>query len=205
MSKHFTVKAILVLLLLLTLTACASVASFSRPTNDFTINPDIKLAKVELPQVELPMPLLEVEIMPVPVKALHERARIAFTPAETRCMAQAIYYEAKGEPLTGQVAVGYIVLNRIADGRFGRDICSTVKQKTRGRCEFSWYCTNHRIRNQEAFARAERVALQVMRRELDNPIDNRLFFNAHLRGTRYVNEARIGNHRFFRSFAVARL
>ena len=205
MSKHTTVKVILGLLLLFTLTACASVASFSRPANDFTINPDIKYAKVELPQVEFPMPLLEVEELPVPIQALHERARIVITPAETRCMAKAIYFEAKSEPFVGQVAVGYIVLNRIADGRFGHDICSTVTQKTRGRCEFSWHCTNYRIRNQEAFARAERVALQVMRRELDNPIDNRLFFNAHLRGTRYANETRIGNHRFFRSFTVARI
>ncbi len=45
---------------------------------------------------------------------------------ETRCLAIAIYYESKGEPLDGQLAVAQVVLNRVEAGRFGDGICSVV-------------------------------------------------------------------------------
>ena len=45
---------------------------------------------------------------------------------ESRCMAGAIYFESKGEPLTGQLAVADVILNRIRSGRFAGTICSVV-------------------------------------------------------------------------------
>ncbi len=45
---------------------------------------------------------------------------------ETRCLATTVYYESKGEPLSGQLAVAQVVLNRLGDGRFGQSICSVV-------------------------------------------------------------------------------
>lgn len=44
-----------------------------------------------------------------------------------KCLATAVYFESKGEPLEGQLAVAQVILNRVEDGRFGRDICSVVK------------------------------------------------------------------------------
>ena len=46
---------------------------------------------------------------------------------QERCLASAVYYESKGEPLNGQLAVAQVVLNRVANGRFGQDICAVVK------------------------------------------------------------------------------
>jgi spore germination cell wall hydrolase CwlJ-like protein len=43
------------------------------------------------------------------------------------CLATAVYFESKGEPLDGQLAVAQVILNRVEDGRFGRDICAVVK------------------------------------------------------------------------------
>jgi hypothetical protein len=43
------------------------------------------------------------------------------------CLASAVYFESKGEPLDGQLAVAQVILNRVEDGRFGRDICAVVK------------------------------------------------------------------------------
>ncbi len=45
---------------------------------------------------------------------------------EARCLASTVYYESKGEPLAGQLAVAQVVLNRVANGRFGGDICAVV-------------------------------------------------------------------------------
>jgi hypothetical protein len=46
---------------------------------------------------------------------------------EMLCLATAVYFEAKGEPLDGQLAVAQVILNRVEAGRFGRDICAVVK------------------------------------------------------------------------------
>ncbi|MGL6044241.1 MAG: cell wall hydrolase [Sandaracinobacteroides sp.] len=47
--------------------------------------------------------------------------------AQMKCLATAVYFEAKGEPLDGQLAVAQVILNRVENGRFGRDICGVVK------------------------------------------------------------------------------
>lgn len=46
---------------------------------------------------------------------------------ESQCLATAVYFESKGEPLDGQLAVAQVIMNRVEDGRFGRDICGVVK------------------------------------------------------------------------------
>lgn len=48
--------------------------------------------------------------------------------AELRCLAGAIYYEAKGEPLSGQLAVAEVVINRARSGRFPKSLCGVVTQ-----------------------------------------------------------------------------
>lgn len=45
---------------------------------------------------------------------------------ELKCLASAVYYESKGEPLDGQLAVAQVILNRVENGRFGRDVCAVV-------------------------------------------------------------------------------
>lgn len=43
------------------------------------------------------------------------------------CLAIAVYFESKGEPLDGQLAVAQVILNRVEDGRFGQNACAVVK------------------------------------------------------------------------------
>lgn len=47
--------------------------------------------------------------------------------SELECLATAVYFESKGEPLDGQLAVAQVIMNRVEAGRFGPDICSVVK------------------------------------------------------------------------------
>lgn len=49
------------------------------------------------------------------------------SPALT-CLAQAVYFEARGEELAGQLAVAQVVINRAESGRFPRDYCAVVRQ-----------------------------------------------------------------------------
>src|SRR3546814_1535281 len=48
--------------------------------------------------------------------------------AEQECLAGAVYFEAQGEPLTGQLAVAEVVLNRAASGRYPTTLCEVVIQ-----------------------------------------------------------------------------
>ena len=47
---------------------------------------------------------------------------------QAQCLATAVYFEARGEPLEGQLAVANVVMNRAASGRYPSDWCSVVKQ-----------------------------------------------------------------------------
>ena len=65
------------------------------------------------------------------------------------CMAVNLYHEAGNQSMIGQMAVGQVVLNRVADKRFPNTICEVVKQAVtykksdkpiRWKCQFTWYC-----------------------------------------------------------------
>lgn len=62
--------------------------------------------------------------------------------SEAHCLAQAIYYEARGEPLPGQIAVAEVVLNRKDSKRYPDTICAVVFQNEhrKNRCQFSFAC-----------------------------------------------------------------
>jgi spore germination cell wall hydrolase CwlJ-like protein len=47
---------------------------------------------------------------------------------ETNCLATAVYFEARGESLEGQLAVARVVMNRASSGRYATDWCGVVKQ-----------------------------------------------------------------------------
>jgi spore germination cell wall hydrolase CwlJ-like protein len=61
---------------------------------------------------------------------------------ELWCLAEAIYFEARGEPERGQLAVGRVVINRAESGRYPDSICGVVYQNAhkRNRCQFSFAC-----------------------------------------------------------------
>ena len=65
------------------------------------------------------------------------------------CMAFNIYHEAGNQSMIGQMAVGQVVLNRVADDRFPDTVCEVVKQAVtykntnkpvRWKCQFTWFC-----------------------------------------------------------------
>jgi len=63
------------------------------------------------------------------------------TQKEVMCLAENIFFESAHEPLSGQVAVAMVTLNRVNHDQFPNTICGVVKQiKYRGVCQFSWYC-----------------------------------------------------------------
>jgi N-acetylmuramoyl-L-alanine amidase len=55
-------------------------------------------------------------------------AGVAIRDRQQDCLANAVYFEARGEPIEGQLAVAEVVLNRAASGRYPADLCDVVKQ-----------------------------------------------------------------------------
>lgn len=87
------------------------------------------------------------------------------------CMAVAIYFEARAEPIVGQFAVANVIMNRVWDKRYPDEICEVVKQgklysKPTGKvvinqCQFSFYCDgkSDSPEDMEAF----QVAIEISR------------------------------------------
>ena len=119
--------------------------------------------------------------------------------SELKCLAGAIYFEAKSESLTGQLAVGHVVANRAASGRFPSSYCGVVYQRS----QFSFV----RGRSMPPIARggtqwknAVAVAQIVDRKLQPTPVAKSLFFHARRvsPGWRLTRVATLGNHVFYR-------
>jgi N-acetylmuramoyl-L-alanine amidase len=67
---------------------------------------------------------------PAELATLVARTMDAEPPAygERECLARAVYFEARGEPLEGQLAVAQVILNRVASGRFADSVCGVINQ-----------------------------------------------------------------------------
>ncbi|WP_235512824.1 cell wall hydrolase [Sphingomonas sp. Leaf17] len=116
-----------------------------------------------------------------------------------RCLAGAIYFESKGEPLAGQLAVAEVIINRAKSGRFADNICGVVKQ----RGQFS-FVRGGQMPSIDATRAAYRTALAVAKVAIadawDSPAPKALFFHAaRVRPSWGLTKiAAIGNHIFYR-------
>ncbi len=86
----------------------------------------------------------------------------ASSESELKCLATAIYFEARGEPEEGQLAVAQVVLNRVKNPTYPNTICGVVYQNKskRNRCQFSFACDGRadRISDKASWAKAEELA-----------------------------------------------
>ena len=82
--------------------------------------------------------------------------------AEWECLADALYFEARGESIQGIFAVGEVIMNRVDSAEYPNTICGVVHQGTGKKfaCQFTWTCDNNSdaIGNKTAFARVGKVA-----------------------------------------------
>ena len=117
---------------------------------------------------------------------------------ELRCLAGAVYFESKGEPLSGQLAVADVIINRTKSGRFPSSICSVVKQP--GQFSFIRHGDLPDIRNGRAYRTAIAVAKVAMADAWDSPAGDALYFHANYvkPGWGKTRVASIGHHVFFR-------
>ena len=118
---------------------------------------------------------------------------------EIECLAGAIYFESKSEPLKGQLAVGHVIANRSHSGRFPSSYCGVVYQRS----QFS-FVRGHTMppiaRSGMQWQNAVAIAKIVDLHMAPTPVANSLFFHARRvsPGWRLTRVATLGNHVFYR-------
>src|SRR5690606_16465883 len=118
--------------------------------------------------------------------------------SELHCLAIGVYYESKGEPLAGQLAVAEVILNRAESGRFAKSVCGVLKQP--GQFSFVRRGVLPTPPNNAQWRKAMAVA-QVAEKDLwDSPVENALFFHARYvsPGWKRARVGTVGNHIFYR-------
>jgi spore germination cell wall hydrolase CwlJ-like protein len=178
-------------------------------------------AKIAAPQAVSPVMISQPVVQPLPTEAAEQApaaADDAAVPAgaslaeqvaaqsqtadlspELRCLAGAVYFEAKGESLTGQLAVGRVVVNRAKSGRFPASYCGVVYQTS----QFS-FVRGHSMPPIATGSLDWREAVAIARiadaGRLRGPAEGALFFHASHVSPRWrlTRVARIDNHVFYR-------
>ena len=120
---------------------------------------------------------------------------------EMRCLAGAVFFESRGEPLEGQLAVAQVIVNRTESGRFPASYCGVVHQ----RAQFSFVRggTMPRIKTASAaWKRATAIARIAHQGLWDSKAGDALYFHARSVkpgwASRKVARATIDSHIFYR-------
>ena len=122
---------------------------------------------------------------------------------EWQCLTEALYFEARGESLDGQIAVAEVILNRADSPLYPRTVCGVVKQRGGGGCQFSYVCNGRtKMREKGAANLAGRIARAMLDGAPRVLTDGATHF--HTRGVkpswskRFAKTAAIGAHLFYR-------
>ncbi len=133
----------------------------------------------------------------------------SFSRRQQECLAQGIYFEARGEPVKGQAAVSQVILNRVRNPHYPNTICGVVYQNKHwyNRCQFSFACDRirDRINDRKRYNVAKHVAAETTAGRIWLP---QVGSSTHYHAT-YVNPrwnrkmkrvGKIGLHIFYRTY-----
>ena len=124
-----------------------------------------------------------------------------------RCLADAVYFEARGEPVRGQMAVAQVVINRVFSGYYPNNICGVVYQNAHRhrRCQFTFACDGRpeRVNEPAAWERAQNIAREALEGNFWlNEVGKATHYCARWVHPRWVRKMRkldrIGVHTFYR-------
>lgn len=122
------------------------------------------------------------------------------------CLAEALYFEARGETVRGQFAVAEVIMNRVASSKFPNSLCGVINQGTgrKYQCQFTYTCDGYAeiISEKRAYEQVAKVARAVMDGHGGELTDGAMFY--HTTGVsprwsrKFTKTAQIGVHIFYR-------
>ena len=144
----------------------------------------------------------EAAIGPAQVDAI----KVGRRTAQWRCLTEALYFEARGESLKGQIAVAEVILNRVDSRRYPNTICKVVHQgqNRRNACQFSYRCDGRRniVGNKRVWNKLGKVAWMMMEGKPRVLTEGALYYHnttvSPSWSRKFVRTTRIGAHIFYR-------
>jgi cell wall hydrolase len=124
-----------------------------------------------------------------------------------KCLAEAVYFEARGEAVRGQIAVAQVILNRAFSGKYPDTVCGVVYQNKHRHlaCQFTFACDGHPdvIREPDMWERAQKIAKAMLDGQLWLPeVDRSTHYHAYWVRPSWVSEMKrnwkYGVHTFYR-------
>jgi spore germination cell wall hydrolase CwlJ-like protein len=131
-----------------------------------------------------------------------------FSAKEQQCLAEGIYFEARGEDVKGQAAVAQVILNRVRNPTYPNSICGVVyqNQSWRNRCQFSFACdgTRPRVSSADHYRVAKEVGMAVTAGKIFIPeVGSATHYHATYVNPRWARTMervkKIGLHIFYRT------
>jgi len=128
--------------------------------------------------------------------------------SELRCLAEAIYFEARGESLKGQYAVGEVIINRMISTSFPNSICGVVSEGS-GRlnaCQFSYNCDGKLeiIVEKKIYNRISKLSLILLEPSARVLTDGATFYHAKAVNPswakKFTKTYEIGQHIFYKPY-----
>lgn len=196
MFRSLCSAVILVLLLLVSTSAEATLTKPKQTTHQVSVSKSVKTTKGAKGSVKTPASKGAIKRAPKVARPPHhssahasrhqlppgDQPQLSLAEREEGCLTKAIYWEAKSETSEGQAGVGYAVKNRMKNHSFPSTACGVVYQKSPNkagviRCQFSWVCNppGGKI-NAVQMAEARRIAQGVLDQSIPNPIGDALYF-----------------------------
>ncbi|HEY1310905.1 MAG TPA: cell wall hydrolase [Pseudolabrys sp.] len=126
---------------------------------------------------------------------------------EEKCLADAVYFEARGESVRGQIAVAQVVLNRVFSPFYPNTVCGAVYQNSNRHlaCQFTFACDGipDVVTEPDAWLRAKRIARDMLDGKLWMPeVAKATHYHAYWVHPDWVNEMKkiykLGVHTFYR-------
>ena len=124
-----------------------------------------------------------------------------------KCLAEAVYFESRGEPKRGQIAVAQVVMNRVFSGYYPNNVCGVVYQNAHryNACQFTFACDSVKdvVNDPPLWAQAKEIARDTMDGKLWlTDIGKSTHYHAYWVHPWWVGTMRklstIGVHKFYR-------
>lgn len=181
-------------------------ALLGQERQSLSVVPDARMAAL----TTLP-PAAERDVQLAPTQISYDRSFLAALPAASggaqwQCLAEALYFEARGETVEGMFAVGEVIMNRVASASYPNSLCGVINQGT-GRkyaCQFTYTCDGkeERISEPGAWTRVGKVAKLLVDGAPRVLTDGATHYHTNAVSPswskRFPRTATIGSHYFYR-------
>ena len=125
---------------------------------------------------------------------------------ELKCLSEALYFEARGEQIEGQIAVADVIINRKNSSQFPSTICGVVSEGSHKRhaCQFSYNCDGklELIYDKKTYRRIVKLASMILNGAFSDVTKGATFFHASevspAWSKQFKKTRKIGRHIFYK-------